>query len=106
MTFGQWMLVGLPISGISLVVAWLCMINFGAKITHIKSIIEEKDIIRKKLSDLGNLNRDVDNSCRNFCCYCNSRDHSWFIMEKYVLPMIDDSTIVIVAAISLFLIHL
>jgi solute carrier family 13 (sodium-dependent dicarboxylate transporter), member 2/3/5 len=102
-TFGQWMLVGLPISGISLVVAWLYMINFGAKITHIKSIIEEKDIIRKKLSDLGNLNRDEIIVAGIFVATAIA----WItrgLIWKDVLPMIDDSTIVIVAAISLFLI--
>ena len=58
-TFGQWLLVGFPIGGISLVVAWLYMIRFGSKITDIKSdIIGERNVITKKLKELGNFSRD------------------------------------------------
>jgi len=102
-SFGQWMLIGMPISGISLVVAWLYMINFGAKITHIKSIIEDKDLIIKKLSDLGNINRDEKIVAGVFIATAIA----WItrgLLWKDVLPMVDDSTIVIVAALSLFLI--
>ena len=57
-TFAQWILIGFPIGGISLIVAWLNMIRFGSKITDIKSIIGERDVITKKLNELGNLSRD------------------------------------------------
>jgi sodium-dependent dicarboxylate transporter 2/3/5 len=102
-SFGQWLLVGLPISGISLAVAWLYMINFGAKITHIKSIIEEKDLILKKLSDLGSINRDEKLVAGVFIATAVA----WItrgLLWKYALPMVDDSTIVVIAATLLFLI--
>lgn len=38
-TFSQLLLLGLPIGGISLIVAWLYMIRFGSKITDIKTDI-------------------------------------------------------------------
>jgi sodium-dependent dicarboxylate transporter 2/3/5 len=98
-SFGQWLLVGLPISGISLGVVWLYMISFGAKITHIKSIIEEKDLILKKLSSLGSINRDEKLVAAIFAATAIawiSRGLLW----KDVLPMVDDSMIVIIAAIS------
>lgn len=101
-SFGQWLLVGLPISGISLMVAWLYMIKFGAKITDIKSIIEEKDLILKKLSTLGRINRDEKLVAAVFVATAIAwitRGLSW----REVLPMVDDSTIVIIAAVSLFL---
>ena len=102
-SFGQWLLVGLPISGISLAVAWLYMINFGAKITHIKSIIEEKDLILKKLSDLGSINRDEKLVAGVFIATAIA----WItrgLLWKDALPMVDDSTIVVIAATLLFLI--
>lgn len=101
-SFGQWLLVGLPISGISLMVAWLYMIKFGAKITDIKSIIEEKDLILKKLSTLGRINRDEKLVAAVFVATAIA----WItrgLLWREVLPMIDDSTIVIIAAVSLFL---
>ena len=55
----QWLLMGLPISGISLLVLWLYLIRFGSKITDIKSVvIGEKDMIKKKLFELGTISRD------------------------------------------------
>jgi sodium-dependent dicarboxylate transporter 2/3/5 len=101
-SFGQWLLVGLPISGISLMVAWLYMIKFGAKITDIKSIIEEKDLILKKLSALGRINRDEKLVAAVFAATAIA----WItrgLLWREVLPMVDDSTIVIIAAVSLFL---
>ena len=101
-SFGQWLLVGLPISGISLMVAWLYMIKFGAKITDIKSIIEEKDLILKKLSALGRINRDEKLVAAVFVATAIA----WItrgLLWREVLPMVDDSTIVIIAAVSLFL---
>ena len=101
-SFGQWLLVGLPISGISLMVAWLYMIKFGAKITDIKSIIEEKDLILRKLSTLGRINRDEKLVATVFVATAIA----WItrgLLWREVLPMVDDSTIVIIAAVSLFL---
>ena len=57
-SFGQWLAIGLPISGISLLVLWLYITRIGVKITHIKSIVKEKDLIKDRLSDQGNLSRD------------------------------------------------
>lgn len=102
-TFGQWLLMGLPISGISLVVAWLYMIRFGSKITDIKSdIIGERDLIAEKLSELGPLSRDEKIVAAAFIITAAawiSRGLLW----KDILPAIDDSTIAIASAIFLFL---
>jgi len=52
-TFSQWLLMGLPISSISLLVLWLYLIRFGSKITDIKSVvIGEKDMIKKNFLNL------------------------------------------------------
>ena len=103
-TFAQWISIGFPIGGISLVVAWLYMIRFGSKITDIKSnIIGERDIITKKLKELGNLSRDEKIVAIIFIITIAA----WItrgLLWKDFLPSINDSTIAIASAISLFLI--
>jgi sodium-dependent dicarboxylate transporter 2/3/5 len=101
-SFGQWLVIGFPISGISLLVLWLYMTRIGVKITDIKSIVEEKDFVNKKLLQLGSLNRDEKIVAGIFI----STAIAWItrgLIWKDLLPAIDDSTIVLVSAISLFL---
>ena len=101
-SFGQWLEIGLPISGISLLVLWVYMTRIGVKITDIKSIVEEKDFVREKLLQLGSLNRDEKIVAGIFI----STAIAWItrgLIWKDLLPVIDDSTIVLVSAISLFL---
>ena len=102
-SFGQWLLVGLPISGVSLVVAWMYMVHVGAKITHIKLIIKEKSLIIKQLSELGNISRDERIVAGIFIATAIAWITRGLIWKDF-LPMIDDSTIVIASAISLFFI--
>lgn len=103
-TFSQWLLLGLPISGISLFVAWLYMIRFGSKITDLKSdIIGQRDVITKELSELGRLSRDEKLVAMVFVITAAA----WVtrgLLWKDVFPMIDDATIAIASAISLFVI--
>jgi solute carrier family 13 (sodium-dependent dicarboxylate transporter), member 2/3/5 len=93
----------LPISSISLVVAWLYMIRLGSKITDIKSdIIGGKNIITKKLSELGHLSRDEKVVGAVFVITAAA----WItrgLLWKDIFPMIDDSTIAIASSISLFI---
>ena len=102
-TFGQWLIIGLPISAISLVVAWLYMINFGVNIRGIKRVAEEKGMIGKKLSEMGRITGDEILVAGVFAATAAA----WItrgLLWQDLLPMVDDSTIAIVAAISLFLI--
>jgi solute carrier family 13 (sodium-dependent dicarboxylate transporter), member 2/3/5 len=103
-TFAQWILIGFPIGGISLVVAWLYMIRFGSKITDIKSnIIGERDIITKKLDELGHFSRDEKIVALIFIITITA----WItrgLLWKDLLPAIGDSTIAIASAISLFIV--
>ncbi|HEU4443926.1 MAG TPA: SLC13 family permease [Nitrososphaeraceae archaeon] len=102
-TFGEWLIVGLPISAISLVVAWLYMVNIGVNIRRIKPVAEEKGLIGKKLSELGRITGDEILVAGVFAATATA----WItrgLLWQDVLPMIDDSTIAIVAAMSLFLI--
>jgi sodium-dependent dicarboxylate transporter 2/3/5 len=101
-SFGQWLAIGLPISGISLLLLWVYMTRIGVKITDIKSIIEEKNFVKEKLLQLGNLSRDEKIVAGIFI----STAIAWItrgLIWKDLIPAIDDSTIVLVSAISLFL---
>ena len=102
-TFGQWLIVGLPISAISLLVAWLYMVNIGVNIRGIKPVAEEKGMVVKKLSELGRITGDEILVAGVFAATATA----WItrgLLWQDILPMVDDSTIAVVAAISLFLI--
>jgi sodium-dependent dicarboxylate transporter 2/3/5 len=101
-SFGQWLAIGLPISGISLFVLWIYITRIGVRITHIKSIVHESNLIKDNLQKLGRLSRDEKLVAIIFALTAIA----WItrgLFWKDSLPMIDDSTIVVVAAISLFL---
>lgn len=101
-SFGQWLLIGLPVSAIALAVAWLYMVNVGANIRSLGRIAEEKGLIAKKLAELGRINRNELIVALVFAATAAawiSRGLLW----KDMLPTVDDSTIVIAAAILLFL---
>ena len=102
-SFGQWLLIGMPISGISLIVAWLYMVHLGVKITDIKSIVKEKDIIKRNIKEIGKITKDEKVVAAVFIVTATA----WMtrgLLWGDLVPMIDDSTIAIAAAFSLFLI--
>lgn len=99
-SFGQYMLVGVPISAISLVFAWWYMVNFGAKIGK-EPIAEERKILTERLKKLGNLTRQERIVAMIFAATAVawiSRGLVW----GNLLPMVDDSMIAIAAALTLF----
>lgn len=103
-TFSQWLFLGLPISAISLFIAWLYMIRFGSKISDIKSnIFEKRDAIAEKLSELGPMNRDEKIVALIFFVTAAA----WItngVFWKDISPIIDDSMVAISSAILLFII--
>jgi sodium-dependent dicarboxylate transporter 2/3/5 len=102
-SFGQWLLIGIPISGVSLIVAWLYMVHLGVKITDIKSIVNEKEMIQRKFKEIGKITPDEKIVAVVFIATATA----WVtrgLLWGNLVPMIDDSTISIAAAFSLFLI--
>jgi sodium-dependent dicarboxylate transporter 2/3/5 len=102
-SFGEWLLIGLPISAISLVVVWIYMVYVGVKITHMKSIARGKEVIRKHLDEIGRITRDE----KIVACVFAATATAWItrgLIWGDFLPAIDDSTIAITAALTLFLI--
>jgi sodium-dependent dicarboxylate transporter 2/3/5 len=101
--FADWMLIGMPISAASLFVTWLYMVNVGVKInSKTISLIKEKGMISRQLHKLGKMSADEKVAAAVF----SATALMWItrgLLWKDFLPMIDDTTIVLIAAISLFL---
>ncbi|WP_100183145.1 SLC13 family permease [Candidatus Nitrosotenuis aquarius] len=101
-SFAQWLLVGLPVSAISLFVMWLYMVNVGVRIGK-TPIIGEKTLIAKKLEDLGKISRDEKLVIVVFAGAVTA----WItrgLVWADLFPLVDDSTIALFAAMSLFFI--
>lgn len=101
-SFVKWMLVGIPVSAISLFIMWLYMVNFGVKLRDV-SISGEKDFVLKKLESLGKLSRDEKLVTFVFAVTATAWITRGLIWGD-VFPFIDDSMIAVIAAISVFLI--
>jgi sodium-dependent dicarboxylate transporter 2/3/5 len=98
-SFGKWMLIGVPVSAVSLVALWAYIVWVG-KISG-GQIFHEKDIILKKLTELGRISSDEKKVLAIFTVAVIAWISRGLIWGSY-LPMIDDSMISIIAAVSLF----
>ena len=100
-SFTSWMLVAMPISATLLFVAWWYLVNLGSKVTDIPPITKEKDLVKKQLTGLGNMDRNEKMVLAVFAATAIA----WItrgLLWKDIFPLIDDSVIAITAAISLF----
>lgn len=100
-SFSQWMVVGFPIGVISVLIAWLYMVNFGASIRGIKPITEEKGLIETKLSDLGKMTRNEKLVLGVFAATAIAWVTRGLLWGKFV-PTVDDSAIAVAAIFLLF----
>ena len=101
-SFSQWMLVGMPISAVSLFVLWVYMVNFGAKIDS-SPLTEERHLIKRKLDELAGMTRNEKMVAAVFAATAIA----WVtrgLLWKDFIPLVDDSMIAIMAAIALFII--
>jgi solute carrier family 13 (sodium-dependent dicarboxylate transporter), member 2/3/5 len=99
-TFWQWMMVGFPLSAVSVFIVWLYLVNVGAKIEQFP-IAESKELIVAKLKELGNMTRDEKIVAAVFAATATA----WVtrgLLWGDLLPVVDDTWIVILAAIALF----
>jgi sodium-dependent dicarboxylate transporter 2/3/5 len=91
--FANWMLIGMPISAVSLFVTWLYMVNVGVKISSKTiSVIKEKEMISRQLQKLGKMSADEKIAAAVF----SGTALMWItrgLLWKDFLPMIDDTTI-------------
>ena len=101
-SFSQWMIVGFPIGLLSVLVAWLYMVNFGSNIRGIKPITEEKELISKKLLELERMTRDEKLVIGVFAGTAIAWITRGLLWGKFV-PTVDDSAIAVAAIFFLFI---
>ncbi len=100
-SFAQWMMIGVPVSGISLVVLWYYMVNF-ANLGKTR-ILGTKQIVIQELSKLGKMEKDE----KIIAIVFGSTVISWItrgLFWKEFVPFIEDYMIVIIAVIVLLLV--
>ncbi len=98
-SFAQWMVIGVPVSAVSLLVLWLYMINF-AKLGN-KPIAGTREVILQELSKLGRMMRDEKIVTIVFVATAIAWISRGLFWKEY-FPFIEDYTIVLVAVIVLF----
>jgi len=99
-SFWQWLIIGVPLSAVSLAFAWWYMVNLGAKVGK-EPITEERGIILESLRQLGALTRQEKIVAVIFAATAVSWISRGLVWGNFV-PMIEDYTIAIIAALALF----
>jgi solute carrier family 13 (sodium-dependent dicarboxylate transporter), member 2/3/5 len=100
-SFSQWMAIGFPIGVISILIAWLYMVNFGVSIRGIKPITEEKEVIEMKLLELGGMTRNEKLVLAVFVATAIAWVTRGLLWGELV-PSVDDSAIAVAAIFMLF----
>lgn len=99
-SFGKWMLIGVPLAAISLAILWFYMTHVGVRLGK-EDLFDKKEVITKRLADLGRLSRDEKMVLAVFVAAMAAWLSRGLVWGSY-LPFIDDSVISVVAAASLF----
>lgn len=100
-SFGQWMMVGVPVSAISLVILWLYMVNVS-KLGH-TPIAGTKQMVQLELGKIGKMIKDEKIVLIIFVGTAVGWISRGLIWKDY-FPFIEDYTIVLVAVIILLVI--
>jgi sodium-dependent dicarboxylate transporter 2/3/5 len=98
--FGQWMLVGVPIAAVSVALAWLYLVHFVAPVGDVA--LNGREVVQRGLAEHGPLSRDeklVGIVFLTLVAAWVSRSLLW----SDVLPKLNNTTIVMTAALALFL---
>jgi len=94
-SFVQWMIIGVPVSAISLLVLWFCMVNF-AKLGN-QPIAGTREVIVEELSKIGKMMRDEKIVTIIFVLTAIAWISRGLLWKEY-FPFIEDYTIVLIAA--------
>jgi len=98
-SFVQWMLIGVPVSAVSLLVLWAFMVNY-AKLGN-NPILGTKSVIREELARLGAMVRDEKTVLAIFLIIAGGWITRGLIWKDY-LPLIEDYGIVLLGVLVLF----
>ena len=99
-SFAQWMIIGVPVSAVSLLMLWFYMVNF-AKLGN-NPIAGTRETILQELSKLGRMMRDEKIVTIIFAATAIAWISRGLFWKEY-FPFIEDYTIVLVAVIVLLI---
>ncbi|MGD9671841.1 MAG: SLC13 family permease [Candidatus Nitrosocosmicus sp.] len=100
-SFGKWMLIGVPTSLIILGLLWVYIIKIG-KISN-SPIVEGKKTVLRNLTELGKMNTDE----KIVTCIFVGTAVAWItrgLIWKDLFPLVNDAAIALIAAILFFII--
>lgn len=101
--FNEWMLFGLPLSAAMLFICWYYLVNFSNPLPARFSLSDGKDIIKTQLTALGKISYEEKIVMVVFGLVCFSWITRSFLLQQF-LPELDDTIIVLVGVVALFII--
>lgn len=100
-SFAQWMIIGVPISAISLVVLWYFMVNF-AKLGRSR-ILGTKQVVTSEILKLGKMEQDEKILAIIFGCTVTALITRGLFWKDFI-PFVEDYFVVLLAVIVLMII--
>ena len=101
--FNEWMLFGLPLSAVMLFICWYYLVNFSNPLPARFSLSDGKSIIKTQLTTLGKITYEEKMVMIVFGLVCFSWITRSFLLQQF-LPGLDDTIIVLVGVVALFII--
>ncbi|MCR6110989.1 SLC13/DASS family transporter [Bacillus sp. A301a_S52] len=103
LSFGYWMLFGVPLAAFLLLVAWIYLITFAFPM-KMKDIPGGREVVENERKALGQMSADEKMVMMIFSLTAIAWITRSFILQEYVHPNINDTLIAITGASLLFLI--
>ncbi|RAI91434.1 SLC13 family permease [Algoriphagus yeomjeoni] len=101
--FNEWMLFGLPLSAVMLFICWYYLVNFSNPLPDRFSLSDGKSIIKTQLTALGKITYEEKMVMIVFGLVCFAWITRSFLLQQF-LPGLDDTIIVLIGVIALFII--
>ncbi|UJW59753.1 SLC13/DASS family transporter [Bacillus sp. A116_S68] len=103
LSFGYWMLFGVPLAAFLLVIAWIYLITFAFPM-NMKDIPGGREVVENERKALGQMSADEKMVMMIFSLTAIAWITRSFLLQEYVHPNINDTLIAITGASLLFLI--
>jgi len=101
--FNEWMMFGLPLSLVMLFICWYYLVNYANPLPAHFSLRDGKSIIKSQLTNLGKMTYEEKMVMIVFGLVCFSWISRSFLLQQF-LPELDDTIIVLVGVVVLFII--
>lgn len=101
--FNEWMMFGLPLSAVMLFICWYYLVNYANPLPAKFSLSDGKSIIKTQLTSLGRITYEEVMVMIVFGLVCFAWITRSFLLQQF-LPGLDDTIIVLIGVVALFLI--